>query len=235
MSTLLLFFCLHLSSVSFLFQLFVRFIAIMTTAVVANPYLLIVVFVLMFVFFFLRWYYLQTAREVKRLEAVGNDNYTKRFLVSVVILECFCVIYLLSLQARSPLYSHISMTIHGLPTIRAYCRQGQSIDQFHTYHNKHTQGWDAYLTTSRWLEPIIDYEFHTIWSYFKCFFLPGGLVSVLMPSVVFLSHVWHLSLFHWQEVSPFSYWEYQSLSWTYCLPRSKCWTSWIGPDLCYFS
>ena len=162
MSTLLLFFCLHLSSVSFLFQLFVRFIAIMTTAVVANPYLLIVVFVLMFVFFFLRWYYLQTAREVKRLEAVGNDNYTKRFLVSVVILECFCVIYLLSLQARSPLYSHISMTIHGLPTIRAYCRQGQSIDQFHTYHNKHTQGWDAYLTTSRWLEPIIDYEFHPI-------------------------------------------------------------------------
>ena len=53
-------------------QLFMRCAAIIVTAMVSN-YLLII-FVAVFLFFTVgfRWYYLKTAREVKRLEAIGQ-------------------------------------------------------------------------------------------------------------------------------------------------------------------
>ena len=53
-------------------QLFVRFLFILITSIVANPWLAIVVAVVMVAFVFVRWYYLKTARDVKRLEAIGT-------------------------------------------------------------------------------------------------------------------------------------------------------------------
>ncbi len=53
-------------------QLFVRFLFILITSIVANPWVAIVVAVVMVAFVFVRWYYLKTARDVKRLEAIGT-------------------------------------------------------------------------------------------------------------------------------------------------------------------
>ena len=53
------------------FQLLTRVLAIVITAVTANPYMLIVVVILFIIFISLRWYYLKTARDIKRLEALG--------------------------------------------------------------------------------------------------------------------------------------------------------------------
>ena len=41
--------------------------------------------------------------------------------------------------ARSPLYSHISSTLQGLPTIRTFGNQSVALDHFHKYQNEHTQ------------------------------------------------------------------------------------------------
>ena len=53
-------------------QLAVRFVAILVTAIAANWYLLFAVGILMVFFLGFRWYYLKTARDIKRLEALGQ-------------------------------------------------------------------------------------------------------------------------------------------------------------------
>lgn len=58
--------------------------------------------------------------------------------------------------ARSPLYSHISTTLQGLPTIRTFRKQSTAIDALHRYQNKHTQGWYLYLVSTRWFGMRID-------------------------------------------------------------------------------
>ena len=46
----------------------------MITACVANPYMLIVVAALCTGSMIFRWYYIKTARDIKRLEALGLYN-----------------------------------------------------------------------------------------------------------------------------------------------------------------
>ncbi len=56
----------------FLFQLLLRFLAVLVTASYGNPYILIPAAVILVGFVLLRWYFLKTSREVKRLEAAGT-------------------------------------------------------------------------------------------------------------------------------------------------------------------
>ena len=42
------------------------------TAAVGNPYILIPAFLIVVGFIALRWYYLKTSRDIKRLEAIGE-------------------------------------------------------------------------------------------------------------------------------------------------------------------
>jgi len=102
--------------------LLLRFFAIILTASVANYWVLIPAVFVMTAFLIFRWYYLKTSREIKRLEAI----------------------------ARSPLYSHISTTLQGLPTIRTFGKQTVALDHFHKYQNEHTQGWYLYVVATRW-------------------------------------------------------------------------------------
>ena len=59
--------------------------------------------------------------------------------------------------ARSPLYSHISTTLQGLPTIRVFGKKGVALDQFHRYQNEHSKGWFLYLITARWFTQKVDF------------------------------------------------------------------------------
>ena len=56
-------------------QLFLRFLAIMVTAAVSNYWVLIPAVLVMTIFLALRWYFLKTSREIKRLEAIGMIHY----------------------------------------------------------------------------------------------------------------------------------------------------------------
>ena len=55
-------------------QLLTRFLAILITAAAANFWVLPPAVVVIVVFLVLRWYYLKTARDVKRLEAIGKQS-----------------------------------------------------------------------------------------------------------------------------------------------------------------
>ena len=53
-------------------QLLLRLLAIILTAAASNYWVLIPAAIVMVVLLALRWYYLKTSREVKRLEAIGQ-------------------------------------------------------------------------------------------------------------------------------------------------------------------
>ena len=73
--------------------------------VITNPWLLIVIVPLIMLAVYVSKYYLNTSRELKRLESI----------------------------CCSPVYSHISETLDGLETIRTRRRQEDFVDQFHKY------------------------------------------------------------------------------------------------------
>lgn len=62
-----------------LFKVLTRFFAAIITASIANPYILVVVAVLFLFSLLFRWYYLKTARDIKRLEALGQLLITQLF------------------------------------------------------------------------------------------------------------------------------------------------------------
>ncbi|XP_019851290.1 PREDICTED: multidrug resistance-associated protein 4-like [Amphimedon queenslandica] len=97
-------------------------------AIIANYYLIVLLVILCTGFVGVRWYYIKTARDIKRLEAI----------------------------ARSPIYSHLSMTLQGLSTIRSYSMQSVMIERMHQYQNQHTQAWYLFIVTSRWFSMRLD-------------------------------------------------------------------------------
>ena len=114
-----------------LLQLQVRVLAVIATAASANGYIVIAAIAVLVVFLSVRWYYLRTSRQIKRLEAIGIIITTQCIAVSCGMFAV-CV-------GRSPLYSHIATSLHGLVTIRGFQQQAEALRQFHRYQNEHTQ------------------------------------------------------------------------------------------------
>ena len=118
-------------SLSLSLQLVLRFLAIIVTACVSNPWILIPAAVIMICFILLRTYYLKTSRDIKRLEAVGQSH-PPSFPPSLppslsLSLSVACSHSWSPCTARSPLYSHISTTLQGLPTIRSFHQEEASL------------------------------------------------------------------------------------------------------------
>lgn len=59
-------------------------------------------------------------------------------------------------SARSPLYSHISAAIRGLPSIRAFHKEENILNKFHYFQNEHTKAWYMKIVVSRWFGMRID-------------------------------------------------------------------------------
>eukprot|EP00795_Rhopilema_esculentum_P002545 gene2545-740_t len=74
-------------------------------------------------FLLLRYYYIKTAREVKRIEGLN----------------------------RSPLFGNVSTTLLGLPTIRAFRVQERFFDFHFKYQDEHTKSWFAFIGSAAWL------------------------------------------------------------------------------------
>ena len=62
-----------------------------------------------------------------------------RLIICVFSLYFFLELIVLFCVARSPVYSHISMTLQGLSTVRALKKEGIALQFFHKYQNEHTQ------------------------------------------------------------------------------------------------
>lgn len=109
-------------------QIFLSLFGIVVVIAVVNPLFLLPTAILAIFFYYLRSFYLQTSRDVKRLEAI----------------------------TRSPIYSHMAASLSGLSTIRAYGAQRVLIYEFDNYQDLHSSAFYMFISTSRafgyWLD-----------------------------------------------------------------------------------
>ncbi|TWW64058.1 Multidrug resistance-associated protein 4 [Takifugu flavidus] len=109
-------------------QLFLQILGVIAVSASVIPWILIPVLPLLLVFIYLRRYFLQTSRDVKRLEST----------------------------TRSPVFSHLSSSLQGLWTIRAFQAEDRFQKAFDDYQDLHSQAWFLFLTTSRWFALRLD-------------------------------------------------------------------------------
>ncbi|GFS18862.1 multidrug resistance-associated protein 4 [Elysia marginata] len=103
-------------------------LGIVLVAGVVNPWVFIPTVPLGILFVYVRKYYLETSRSIKRLEGT----------------------------LRSPVFSYLSASLQGLHTIRAMRMQKQFMAEFDSYQDHHTEAWYLFLATSRWLAVRLD-------------------------------------------------------------------------------
>ncbi|XP_051908226.1 multidrug resistance-associated protein 4 isoform X2 [Hippocampus zosterae] len=109
-------------------QVFLQILGVVAVAVGVIPWILLPVLPLLIVFIFLRRYFLETSRDVKRLEST----------------------------TRSPVFSHLSSSLQGLWTIRAFRAEGRFQKAFDAHQDLHSAAWFLFLTTSRWFAIRLD-------------------------------------------------------------------------------
>lgn len=94
-------------------------VAIVLITSIINPWLLVPTLIVAVIFYFLRIIYIRTNRNLKRLEAIN----------------------------RSPIYNHISATLKGLITIRAFRAEQKVLSEFENYQNLHTSPWYLFYSS----------------------------------------------------------------------------------------
>ncbi|KAM4601994.1 ATP-binding cassette sub-family C member 4 [Polymixia lowei] len=109
-------------------QVFQQIIGVIVVAAAVIPWILIPVLPLLLLFIFLRRYFLQTSRDIKRLEST----------------------------TRSPVFSHLSSSLQGLWTIRAFRAEERFQKAFDAHQDLHSESWFLFLTTSRWFALRLD-------------------------------------------------------------------------------
>ncbi|XP_022093427.1 multidrug resistance-associated protein 4-like [Acanthaster planci] len=153
-------------------QITLNTIAIIILISIFNPFCLAFTLPIAVVFYFVRRYYLASSRDVKRLEGI----------------------------ARSPVFSHLSATLTGLITVRAFRAQRRFTAVFDGYLDGHTRAWFLFLATSRWFAVQLDI-LNTLFICGVCFtsIMAAGLLD-LNSGIVGLSLTYAISLmglFQW--------------------------------------
>ena len=141
-------------------------LAIIIATCIVQYYLIIPFFILLVSMLVLRYYYLRTSSQVKQLESV----------------------------ARSPLYSHISLTLQGLSTIRALSIEKRVTQDLHLLQDQHACAWYYYTCCHRWFGIRLDLMtslvvvFAVFYSFFsRCIFLTDELVGFSIPLLLSLA------------------------------------------------
>ncbi|XP_016320755.1 cystic fibrosis transmembrane conductance regulator-like [Sinocyclocheilus anshuiensis] len=78
------------------------------------------------------------------------DEYRYKSVVKACQLEESLCLHSSLITARSPIFSHLIISLKGLWTIRAFERQAYFENLFHKTVNTHTATWFLYLSTLRW-------------------------------------------------------------------------------------
>ncbi|KYN44462.1 hypothetical protein ALC56_01160 [Trachymyrmex septentrionalis] len=109
-------------------QIGIALLGIIIVVATANVWLLIPTVLIGIVFYYMRIFYLATSRSVKRLEGI----------------------------TRSPVFAHLSATLQGLSTIRAFGAEAILTKEFDNYQDIHSSAWYIFISTSRafgfWLD-----------------------------------------------------------------------------------
>ncbi|XP_018302134.1 probable multidrug resistance-associated protein lethal(2)03659 [Mycetomoellerius zeteki] len=109
-------------------QIGLALLGIIVVVAISNVWLLIPTALVGVVFYYLRLFYLATSRSVKRLEGI----------------------------TRSPVFAHLSATLQGLPTIRAFGAEAILTKEFDNHQDLHSSAWYIFIASSRafgfWLD-----------------------------------------------------------------------------------
>ncbi|XP_034461847.1 multidrug resistance-associated protein 4-like isoform X1 [Hippoglossus hippoglossus] len=147
------------------YQLFLQNTGVVAVAASVIPLILIPIIPLILLFLYLRRFYLSTSRDVKRLEST----------------------------TRSPVLSHLSTSLQGLWTIRAFRAEDRLKKAFDAHQDLHSEAWFLFLMTSRWFALCLDSicAIFITCTAFACIFLRDGLeagaVGLVLTYVVTLT------------------------------------------------
>ncbi|KAG8186529.1 hypothetical protein JTE90_023957 [Oedothorax gibbosus] len=109
--------------------IFCTLLGIICVVAIVEPLLIIPTAIISVFFIFIRRFYLPTARDVKRYEGI----------------------------TRSPIFSHLSTSLYGLTTIRAFKAQQPFEVSFDHYQDKHTATWFMFISVTRWFGIVLDW------------------------------------------------------------------------------
>uniref|UniRef100_F6T8N6 Uncharacterized protein n=1 Tax=Ciona intestinalis TaxID=7719 RepID=F6T8N6_CIOIN len=108
--------------------IFCMIFSILILSVTINYFVIVIVIPLSIYFIWLRQYYIKTSRDIKRMEGAS----------------------------RSPVFTHVSNTIQGLTTVRAFNMQDRFEEEFNNRQDLHSSAWFLFITGSRWLAVRLD-------------------------------------------------------------------------------
>nr|CAI5864657.1 unnamed protein product [Callosobruchus analis] len=111
-------------------QIGLALLGIIVVVAIVSPWLMVPTCTIGVIFYLMRIFYLRTSRNVKRLEGV----------------------------TRSPVFSHLSASLLGLTTIRAFGAEEVLTKEFDSHQDLHSSAWFAFISTSRafgyWLDIV---------------------------------------------------------------------------------
>lgn len=143
-----------------------------------NPWILIPAAILMIIFYYIRKLFLTSSRNIKRVEAV----------------------------ARSPIYTHLSASLQGLTTIRAFRAEEILSKEFDNFQDAYTSAYYMFLTANRgfgfWLDMhclvlIIFVVISILFIQGESF---GGNVGLSLTQAVALSGMVQWGMRQWSEL-----------------------------------
>ncbi|XP_035707943.1 multidrug resistance-associated protein 4 isoform X2 [Folsomia candida] len=102
--------------------IFLSMFGVSVIVILSNYFLTIPTVILFVSLFFIRQYFVTTSRSLKRIESI----------------------------TRSPILSHLSVTMQGLDTIRAFKSQSTLMKQFDSHHDLHSAAWFLFIAVNRW-------------------------------------------------------------------------------------
>ncbi|XP_058800160.1 probable multidrug resistance-associated protein lethal(2)03659 [Phymastichus coffea] len=101
-------------------QSILTMVGTVTVTCTVNLWFLLPVLLIGIVFYFIRWIYLKTSKKIKRLEGM----------------------------TRSPMFTHLSATLNGITTIRAYQAESMLKKEFDKLQDMHSSSWYMFIATS---------------------------------------------------------------------------------------
>ncbi|KAL3283206.1 hypothetical protein HHI36_006355 [Cryptolaemus montrouzieri] len=145
---------------------------------IVEPWLSIPIILLFVGMYLFRRVYINTSRSLKRLESV----------------------------ARSPILAHMTTSLEGLATIRAFNMEKDLIEEFDRLQDVHSSSWYLYLASSRcfgfWLD-ICCFTFVAVAVYFMLFMssgMNGGNIGLVITQYIGLIGSLQWGMRQWSEL-----------------------------------
>ncbi|KAJ8983672.1 hypothetical protein NQ317_003459 [Molorchus minor] len=143
-----------------------------------NPWILIPTVIILTIFYFMRLVFLATSRDVKRIEGV----------------------------TRSPIYTHLSASLQGLTTIRAFGAQERLTSEFDNFQDQYSAAYFMFLGANRsfgfWLDAhcVIYIALVTVSIFFIESEVFGGNVGLALTQSMGLTGMFQWGMRQWSEL-----------------------------------